>query len=207
MRVQKRWAERFARRVPLADFLRHDGGAHAVEFAIVSPVFILLICMAVELGLILLTQSNINYATRDASRLIMTGQVQTGAGESVFTSKICGDVNVLITCSSLQYNVQSGGAFSDLNGTVVANSSGNMTTTGFSPGGAGSDVLVQVGYAFPCIVPIACNYIGTNGKLLLVATVAFQNEDFGGGGGSGGGSSGDGSGSGGSGGSGGGGGF
>jgi Flp pilus assembly protein TadG len=203
--------ERCARRLPFAQFLRHDGGAHAVEFAIVSPVFILLICIAVELGLVLLTQSNINYATRDASRLIMTGQVQTGGGESVFTNKICGDVNVLITCSSLQYNVQSGGAFSDLNGTVVANSSGNMTTTGFSPGGPGSDVLVQVGYAFPCIIPIACSHIGTNGKLLLVATVAFQNEDFGGGGGSGGsgsgsGGSGDGSGGGGSGGFGGGGG-
>jgi Flp pilus assembly protein TadG len=181
MRVRKRWADQFARQFPLAGFLRDDGGAHAVEFAIVSPVFILLICVSVELGLVLLTQSNINYAARDASRLIMTGQVQTGAGESLFTNKVCSDVNVLISCPSLQYNVQSGSSFAELNAAVVANSSGNMTTTGFSPGGPGSDVVVQVGYSFPCVVPIACNYIGTNGKLLLVSTVAFQNENYGGG--------------------------
>jgi Flp pilus assembly protein TadG len=200
MRIRKRRADQFARGFPLARFLRDGGGAHAVEFAIVSPVFILLICVSIELGLVLLTQSNINYAARDASRLIMTGQVQTGAGESLFTNKVCSDVNVLISCPSLQYNVQSGSSFAGLNGTVVANSSGNMTTTGFSPGGPESDVLVQVGYSFPCIIPIACNYIGTNGKLLLVSTVAFQNENYGGGdSGSGSGSGGSGSGSGGSG--------
>lgn len=182
MRVRKRWAEQFERRVPLARFLRHSGGAHAIEFAIVSPVFILLICVSVELGLVLLTQSNINYAARDASRLIMTGQVQTGAGESLFTNKVCSDVSVLISCSSLQYNVQSGSAFANFNATVVANSSGDMSTTGFSPGGPGSDVLVQIGYSFPCIIPIACNYISTNSKLLLVSTIAFQNENYGGGG-------------------------
>jgi Flp pilus assembly protein TadG len=162
----------------LARFAYHAGGAHAVEFAIVSPIFILLICIVVQLGLVLLTQSNINYATRDASRLIMTGQVQTGAGESLFTDKACSDVSVLISCSSLQYNVESASAFSDLNATVLADNSGNMSTIGFNPGGPGSDVLVQVGYSFPCLIPIACNYIAKNGKLLLVSTVAFQNENY-----------------------------
>ncbi len=180
VRCKSRWRERPARGFPLARFLRHCGGAHAVEFALVAPVFVLLICISVELGLILLTQSNINYATGDASRLIMTGQVQTGAGESVFTDKMCSDAGVLITCANLEYNVQSctSPCFSSLNATVQTNSDGEMTDTQFSPGGAGSDVLVQVGYPFPCIIPIACNYIAKNGTLLLVSTVAFQNENY-----------------------------
>jgi len=180
MSVRCKWIAitRVVHALPLARFLRHIGGAHAVEFAIVAPAFILLLCIVMELGAVLLTQSNINFATRDASRLIMTGQVQTGAGESVFTDKACSDVSVLISCTSLQYNVQSASAFSDLNATVVPNSSGNMSTTGFSPGGPGSDVLVQIGYSFPCIIPVACSYIATSGKILLVSTVAFQNENY-----------------------------
>jgi Flp pilus assembly protein TadG len=175
----------FACGLPLARFLRDTGGAHAVEFALVAPVFILLIAITVELGLSLIIQSNINYATRDASRLILTGQVQTGGGMSVFTNKICGDVNVLISCGNLQYNVQSDTAFGSLT-PAQATTSGNMSSTGFSPGGPGSDVLVQVGYPFPCIIPFACNLISANGTVLLISTVAFQNENYGGGGGGGG---------------------
>jgi Flp pilus assembly protein TadG len=180
MPVRCKWTamEALVRGLPFARFLRHDGGAHAVEYAIVAPVFILLICMSLELGSVLLVQSNINYATRDAARLILTGQVQTGGGVSAFTNKLCGDVNVLITCSNLEYNVQSAGTFSALNATVQTNSSGQMTNTQFSPGGPGSDVLVQVGYPFPCIIPIACNYISTNGNLLLFSTVALQTENY-----------------------------
>jgi Flp pilus assembly protein TadG len=178
VRCKWMWMERLARDLPLARFLRHIGGAHAVEYALISPVFILLICMSLELGAVLLVQSNINYATRDAARLILTGQVQTGGGVSAFTTKLCGDVNVLITCSNLEYNVQSASTFSALNATVQTNSSGQMTNTQFSPGGPGSDVLVQVGYPFPCIIPVACNYIATNGNLLLVSTVALQSEDY-----------------------------
>jgi Flp pilus assembly protein TadG len=178
MPVRRKWTEQLARGFLLARFLRHTGGAHAIEFALVSPVFILLICVSLELGLILITQSNINYATRDASRLIMTGQVQTTGGQSAFTSRACGDVTFLISCSNLQYNVQSGASFADLNAAVQTDGNGNMTNAQFSPGGPGSDVLVQIGYSFPCIIPVACNYLAKNGTLLLVSTVAFQNENY-----------------------------
>jgi Flp pilus assembly protein TadG len=153
---------------------RDCSGATLAEFALVSPIFFLLTFAAIDFGLILFTQSNINFATRDASRLIMTGQVQNGGGQSLFTNRVCSDVSTLIPCSSLQYNVQSGSTFSALNATVVANGSGNMSTTGFSPGGPTSDVLVQIGYPYSCIIPVICK----NGKFLLVSTVAFQNENY-----------------------------
>jgi Flp pilus assembly protein TadG len=162
----------------LFEVARDQTGSALVEFALVSPLFFLLTFVTIDFGLILLTQSSINFAARDASRLIMTGQVQSGAGQSAFTTRACNAVSALISCSSLQYNVQSGSTFSSLNAKVVANTSGNMSTTGFSPGGPGSDVLVQIGYPYSCIIPVACDYISNNGKFLLVATVAFQNENY-----------------------------
>jgi Flp pilus assembly protein TadG len=160
-------------------FLQDTGGAHAVEFAIVFPVFVLLACVAIEVGLVLFTQSNLNYAARDAARLIRTGQIQSGGGESAFTSKICSDTNsALITCSKLQYNVQSGNSFDALDPSVQTDRNGNMANTQFSPGGPSSNVLVQVGYPLPCLVPLACNYIGSHGTLLLVSTIAFENENY-----------------------------
>ncbi len=52
-------------------------GALAIEFAFVAPLFLLLLLVIVELGLTLTTQSLLDGATRDAARLIRTGQVQS----------------------------------------------------------------------------------------------------------------------------------
>jgi Flp pilus assembly protein TadG len=148
--------------------------ASAVEFAIIGSTFLLLVCMMIELDLILFTQSVLDNAARDASRLIETGQIQNGGGSATpFTTQLCNDVGTLIPCSKLQYNVQSASTFAALNTTITTNGSGTMTGTGFSPGTDGQDVLVEVGYYRPTIIPWAGKYLYPNE--LLISTVAFQN--------------------------------
>ena len=51
-----------------------------------------------------------------------------------------------------------------------------MNNTSYSPGSSGSDVVVQVGYTRTLFTPLVSSIIGTNGQLLLLSTVAFQNE-------------------------------
>jgi Flp pilus assembly protein TadG len=162
-----------ARRGLLARLLRDSAAAAAVEFAIIGSMFLLLVCMMIEVDLIMFTQSVLDNATRDAGRLIQTGQVQAAGGTAtLFTNQLCSDVGTLIPCASLQYNVQSAASFSALN-TTVTSSNGTMTGTGFSPGTSGQDVLVQVGYYRPTIIPWTAKYL--YGSRLLISTVAFQN--------------------------------
>lgn len=168
------------RKRPKGRRLSAQSGATAVEFAMVGPIFIFLMCVGFDLGLMLFTQSVLNNAVRDAARLIETNQ---GGGASAFSSKLCSDMEGLVPCANLQYYVQSAASFGAMSAGVTTDAGGNLKSNGtFSPGTAGEDVVAQVAYNRPTLMPWAMRYInGTIGKAskdstLLVATVIFQNE-------------------------------
>lgn len=167
----------FLRRI--ARRLGDDRGVAAVDFALAGPVAILLACMIVDFGLTLFAQAALDNATRDASRLIMTGQVQLAGGSATpFTTQLCSDLGSLVPCASVQYTVQAAGSFSALT-PVAANSSGTkLSSTSFNPGSAGQDVLVQVAYFRVPLIPWLGQVIGGSGGTLLLSSVTFQNEPY-----------------------------
>jgi len=155
-------------------------GATALEFAIVFPIFLLFLGMIMENGVLLFDQALLDNATNNAGRLIRTGQAQNGSGATMFYNELCSDVTPVIACSALQYNVQSAAnpGFASLNATVSAGSNGNLTTTSFTPGGPGDDVLVQVAYKRAFIFPLVGKSVSTTGMGLVFSTTAFQNEKY-----------------------------
>ena len=151
---------------------RSDGGATAVEFALVFPILLLVSMVWLELGLTLWMQQTLDNATRKAARLIRTGQAPT---QAQFNAAICAGASVL-SCANVQSRVQSGTSFAALSATVTMSSTGTMSNTSFALGASGSDVLAQAGYTHQIVTPLVGNILGNNGYLLLVSTVAFQNE-------------------------------
>jgi len=151
-----------------------------VEFALVFPVFLLFLCMIIEDGLMLWSQSVLDNGAAAGARLIQTGQVQLAGGSSAtFTNKVCSTVSSLIPCGSLQYRVQSSSVgFSSMSAAVPLTGSGNMQNTGFSFGTQNQYVLVQVGYKRSYFIPWLGRLLNANGSALLVSTVAFQNEPY-----------------------------
>jgi Flp pilus assembly protein TadG len=158
---------------PIGRLLRDTRGAAFVEFAIVGPTFLLLLLAIIENGLILFTQSMLDNATRDAARMLLTGQ-----GNS-FSSKLCGDLSSIMSCNNLQYRVQAGGSF----GGLAAAYNGSLTgfqayPTAPTTGSASQYVLVQVAYNRTFLIPWVGKYLGTGGKDLLMSTQAFVNEPY-----------------------------
>jgi Flp pilus assembly protein TadG len=162
----------------LRRFWRGERGSAIVEFAFVAPVFLLLLCMIIENGLMLYSQSVLDNATRDGARLIEVGKVQNSGSSTLFTDKVCNGVKGLIPCANLQYRVQSSGAFSSMNPAVTVNGSGNMQNTGFSFGTQNQFVLVQVGYKRSYFIPWVGKIVSANNNALLVSTIALQNEPY-----------------------------
>ena len=158
-------------------FVADVGGVAAVEFGLVGSMFILLMCFWIQLGLTTFMQTTLDNAVRNEARLIRTGVITAGQS-STFAAKLCADVQFLMTCSKIQYNVVAGNTFASLNSAIPINSSNQMTTTGFSPGTSGQDVLVQVDYPVPLYLPIISRFIGQNGGVFIYSSVAFQNEPF-----------------------------
>jgi Flp pilus assembly protein TadG len=164
----------------LRTLFRDEGAVTGLEFAMIGPLFLLMILAVLENGLTLWTQSLLDNATRDAARLTLTGQSQNGG--TAFATQLCNGVTGLMTCSSLQYRIQTGSSFAGMSPTL----SGSGTTyTGFSAyptavtgGTAGQDVLVQVVYTRKYIVPWVGTMLSATGSDKLLATAAFQNEPY-----------------------------
>lgn len=163
----------------LSRLVRQGDGAAAVEFAIAGPLFMLLMFFLIENGLVLFLQAALDNATRDASRLIRTGQVQLAGGSaSPFTAQLCADLGNVVPCASLQYNVQSAGSFSQLSAAASVGASGNLQNPQFNPGTPGQVVIVQVAYNLTAFMPWFATYITGKTSSLLMSTTTFQNEPY-----------------------------
>ena len=154
-------------------------GTVTLEFALIAPALLTLLLTILEVGLILFGQAALDTATADAARLIRTGQVQRAtAGQSLFTSRLCSDLSGIVPCGNVTLNVQSGSSFAALNATVAVSASGGMAATGFTPGGPGQFVVVQVSYQPDTFVPLVGQMLRAAFGSLLVSTVTFQNEAY-----------------------------
>ncbi|MDE2006475.1 MAG: pilus assembly protein [Rhodospirillales bacterium] len=151
----------------------------ALEFALVAPLLLTLMLLILEAGLVLFGQATLDFAAADASRLIRTGQVQAAtAPQTLFTTRLCNDLSLVVACPNIQVNVQSAASFGALNTAVTVNSTGTMTATGFSPGSASQYVLVQVGYQPDESLPLIGAVLRAAFGPIIVSSVAFRNEAF-----------------------------
>lgn len=156
----------------LRRFCHDRSGAAAVEFALIAPLFLMLLCGIIENGLILLTQSTLDNATRDAARTLMLGS----ASQAAFLQVLNNETGGLVPAGSLNYNVQSGTSFASLNTSVTTDKSGNMVNA-FSSGGSHQAILVRVSYNRPFILPSLASLIGLQSELLM-STVALKSEPY-----------------------------
>jgi Flp pilus assembly protein TadG len=171
---------RFVRRFALG-----RRGATAVEFALVSIPFLMLIFGIIEIGLIYFASISLENATYAAARQIRTGQLQTagGATASSFTTLVCANMSWMgSSCTSnLSVSVQTFSSFQSVTSTTpVSNGQVVKTTLPFQIGGPGDIVLVQTYYPWTVLAP-SLDRIGTplNGsQTLLQASAVFRNEPY-----------------------------
>src|SRR5689334_5000603 len=84
----------------LRRFGRRKDGAAAVEFAVVAAPFIAMLFAILETALVFFAGQTLETAVSDSSRLIMTGQAQTGNfDQSAFKNAVCTKIYGLFDCS------------------------------------------------------------------------------------------------------------
>jgi Flp pilus assembly protein TadG len=158
-------------------------GSAVVEFALIAPVFFLLLFAIMEIGIIYFAQATLQHATDDLARKVRTGQIQgQGITQAAVRQEVCTDVSPLIPCdTSLYVDLESFSGFGGVIFSPPLDSKGNMIPlNNFQTGTACSVVLVRVFYAWevftPLLTPFLSNMAGS--KHLLYAAAAFRNEPF-----------------------------
>ena len=182
--------------------LRADAnkGSAAIEFAMVAPVFFLLLMGTIEAGVIFFAQSALQNAVNDTARLVRTGQSACYSQDSSnicqsmtaeqFRTRVCNDVSVLLqNCmidanggSDLQFDVRSyPSGFGGANNNPPLNAQQDLPNlTDFNTGNACDVVLVRAFYRWPVFTPMLNFFLAnmSGNKHLIATAAAFRNEPY-----------------------------
>jgi len=156
----------------------------AIEFAMVAPVFFLLLLAIMEDGVIYFAGATLQYATDNAARYVRTGQAQAASlTQAQFRQRICNDITPLLQCNSnLQVDLQSFSGYGGAGFTNPVDASGNLNSSlnNYQTGTACNVVLLRVFYTWNIITPMLSPFLTnmSTGKHLITATAAFRNEPF-----------------------------
>lgn len=157
-------------------------GAVAMEFAIVSIPFFLLLFAILEMALMFFVGQVLDTATVSASRLIRTGEAKAQSLlQSQFKQKICDGMINLVDCDTRLYvDVQSYSSFGAYAPTSPLDKDGNITSTKYTNGNKSEIVVVRTFYAWPVMFNLLTRSTTrlASGDQLLGAVVAFQTEPF-----------------------------
>jgi Flp pilus assembly protein TadG len=168
-------------------FNRHRAEGHsAVEFALIAPVFFMLLMGIVETGMVYFASSTLQHGMETAARMIRTGQVQGGGtSQTQFRQIVCDEIDAFMSCdpATLHIDVRAFSNFASANFPDALDDEGNMNEDldSFVPGTSCQVVLVRGFYEWGLITPIFANYFANMGDQtrLISASVAFRNEPYG----------------------------
>ena len=191
----------------LLRLFKSSEGATAIEFAILAIPFMMIVFATFETFIAFTGEQLVSNAVDTMARRIRTGQItfadptRTGyMTPTQFRQEFCKQISVMITCSpteaavpsKLLIDLQQVTNFSDIPTgiPVVATNGGkgrdlDVTKLKFTPGGAGKINMFRAYYRWPITTDLVRPYISniqpqgnTKGQFLIVATSAFQNENY-----------------------------
>lgn len=152
----------------LINALRRRDGAAAVEFAIVATPFIFLLFAIIEIGLIFVTNINLNNATLLLARQIRTGGIIAPGSSATsssgitldladFKTAICNNLPMVpaATCTTqLQVDIRTQAAFGVSSPSPITGSTFNNAALCYFSGAGGSIVEFHAYYLWPVATPI-----------------------------------------------------
>ena len=174
----------------LGRFRKDSSGATAVEFAMISPVFFLMLFVIVETGLMMFTEYVLQTSVQEAARLVRTGQAQgaeMAAGD--LKTKVCRLAGVIINCTGkVTVYMASASDFASLKATMPSylgvgkKADGSPGPSSFSCGGPNAAVGLIATYDWDFSVPYFMNFMANmsgNSTTRRIAGIAmFKNEPF-----------------------------
>lgn len=157
--------------------------ATALEFALVGPLFLLLLAVIMDSGGAALAQADLEARIERTARLVQTGQAREGSYTSqTFGSEFCSGSIVLGNCaSSVELQVRNFNNFAAA-ATALANWSADDAETNFQsgvrifePGNSDEIAVVRATYVWePWLASPLAN--SASGNRVMVATAIFRNE-------------------------------
>ena len=164
-------------------FVEARQGSTALEFAMIALPFFFLIFGLIEIAIIFILSTTLDWGVGEAARKIRVGQLQSSSADlTAFKQTVCDNLFDLIDCDEkLRLDVQTFDSFTDVTSSLPVDDDGEIIENfQFSMGGADEIVMVRAYYEWTLITPIMSASLKnlSGNKRLLVSTAVFRNEPF-----------------------------
>jgi Flp pilus assembly protein TadG len=170
-------------------FRKDASGATAIEFAMIAPLFFLMLGVMLETGLMMFTEYVLQASVQEASRKVRTGQAQSAAlTAGQFKTEICKMAKIIINCEGkvtvymrAEANFTTLAASSPAATTIGVKVDGTTDPTTFMCGAPSQAVAVIATYDWQFAIPYFMQYFSTfgDGKFRRLAGFSmFRNEPF-----------------------------
>jgi hypothetical protein len=164
----------------LGRFARNRGGATAIEFGAVIFPFFFMMWAVLEIGLVFVTNSELENAVVETARLVRTGQAQAqGLTKEAFKEQICNRMSVFTGQCAARANIDVRVLPQFQNPSPPQPTAAGFPND-YDIGGARQIVMVRVWYRQPLLTPFLAQALSKfdDGHAVLTATSAFRNEPF-----------------------------
>lgn len=146
-------------------------GATIVEFAIIAPVFVMLMIGVIELSMVYFANLTMQHAVREGARYAVTGQ--SNLDPNTANQQRYAAVLQKIKDSSM-------GMYDKVSPTVsVTNMSGGTSSGSGTFGSAGDIIVISLDCNWPMVTPMMAAFF-SNGKAHFVVSATMRNESYGG---------------------------
>jgi Flp pilus assembly pilin Flp len=111
-----------AKRAAFSRFRKDTSGVTIVEFAMIVPLFFLMLGIIIETGLMMFTEYVLQTSVQEAARLVRTGQAQEmKLSPLTFKAKICRLAKIVMNCNNkISVYMKKGKTFADLAGDTTS---------------------------------------------------------------------------------------
>ena len=163
-----------------------EAGSPAVEFALVSPIFIAVVLATLQAGSVFLVKAFFESSAEAAARVVLTNQTDASTFTvAQFQTEICTQLTALFNCADVTVELEPPPAGTtnlsallptfDSHGNVVGAPTVDVGANSAVPG---TDMLLVVMYPWPVYGgPLGLNFSNMgNGKMLMTSTQVFRIE-------------------------------
>jgi Flp pilus assembly protein TadG len=161
---------------------REEGGNVLIEFALLAPVFFMLVMGLVEFVLYQYKTYALNHVVYEAARNLQTGEVQSNNDmQAAFNDEVCAQAGVLIDCNEITFDVRTFDDLADITyPPVTFDEDGVPTNFVFDPGGANQYSVVRAAMHHQFITPFMDHLfqMGPDMPAIVNAYVIVKNEPW-----------------------------
>ena len=143
---------------------KRTSGQSLLEFALIAPLFFLLVCGIFDFGHLFFVEMSLQDAVRQAGRFAVTGDHLKDPVTN----------NDLSRVASIVQTAQNASAGTNITGVTVSSLYGGANNAG----GPDDTVTVSVTDDLQLITPVIARFFGPNGIYTFTVSVTFKNEPF-----------------------------